>query len=95
MSRELAAFRAGIRRSVWAEREGLLRLRLLHPSPTLRDRRRPGAPASWPPLSRRLVEPKGSNPALFRANENKKGPEVPFYIFILAEREGFEPSKGF
>jgi hypothetical protein len=46
---------------------------------------------NWKPL----VEPWGSNPfALFRQMKLKRDRKS-LFNFILAEREGFEPSKGF
>jgi hypothetical protein len=58
-------------------------------------RRRRGAPVSCAAAVAAAGRTSGSNPVHLLANENKKGPEGPFIVFILAEREGFEPSKGF
>ena len=89
MSRVLAAFRAGIREIGMGGEGGIVRGCAAYPSLTLGAAvalassgvlRRPGG---WARTS-------GSNPALFLANENKKGPEVPFYFHIGGEG-GIDP----
>ena len=64
---------------------GIVRGCAAHPSLTLGTAVAQALRRPAPPLSRRLVEPKGSNPAPVLANENKKGPEVPFYFHIGGE----------